>query len=81
MNTDILNEARRDMADVMEEVGVTCFYLAEAIRFGETSRPKEAVASAEHAQAAIDKAFNELSKIRSKADEWILEMESKEVLP
>jgi hypothetical protein len=70
MNTDMLNEARRDISDVVEETGTVCLHLREAMDFAENGSIGNAVASVEDAQDAIDAAVRELMKIRDKAARW-----------
>lgn len=78
MNTDMLNEARRDITDVIEEVGAVCMHLREAMDFAETGSIPGAVASVEDAQDAIDNAIRELTKIRDRAGRWAVWAEGKE---
>ena len=70
MNTDMINEARRDITDVIEEVGAVCTHLREAMDFAECGNKESAVASVDDAQDAIDTAIRELLKIRDKAGRW-----------
>ena len=70
VNTDMLNEARRDITDVIEEVGAVCTHLREAMDFAECGNKESAVASVDDAQDAIDTAIRELLKIRDKAGRW-----------
>lgn len=78
MNTDMLNEARRDITDVIEEVGAVCTHLREAMDFAENGSVPAAVSSAEDAVDAIDTAIRELTKIRDKAGRWSVWAEGKE---
>ena len=79
MNTDMLNEARRDITDVVEEIGAVCTHLREAMDFAERGGIPSAVASVEDAQDAIDNAIRELTKIRDRAGRWAVWAEGKEV--
>ena len=78
MNTDMLNEARRDITDVVEEVGAVCMHLREAMDFADNGSVPSAVASVEDAQEAIVNAFRELTKIRDRAGRWAVWAEGKE---
>lgn len=79
MNTDMLNEARRDITEVIEEIGAVAMHLREAISFADDGNSiGGAVASVEDAQAAIDNAMSELAKIRDAAGRWAIWAEGKE---
>jgi cellobiose-specific phosphotransferase system component IIA len=78
MNTDMLNETRRDITDVVEEVGAVCTHLREAMDFADNGSMRSAVASVEDAQDAIDNAMRELTKIRDRAGRWAVWAEGKE---
>lgn len=75
---DILNEARRDFTDALEEIGAACTHLREAIDFADSGSTGTAIASVDDAQEAIDRAVAELSKIRDKAGRWAAWAEGKE---
>lgn len=68
--TDTLNEARRDLADVLEEIGAVAMHLREAIDFGEADLVSPASASVDDAQNAIDETVRQLAGIRDKAGRW-----------
>lgn len=78
MNTDMLNEARRGISDVIEETGAVCTHLREAMDFAENGSIGHAVASVDCAQDMIDSAVRELMKIRDKAGRWAVWAEGKE---
>lgn len=68
--TDMLNEARRDLAEVLEEMGAVAMHLREAMDAGENGNASFAAACVDDAQAAIDNARTELTKIRDRAGRW-----------
>jgi hypothetical protein len=72
MNTDILNEARRDISEVVEEIGAVCMHLREAMDYADNGSAQPAVESVDDAQNAIDTAIVELQKIRDKAGRWAI---------
>lgn len=78
MNTDMLNEARRDISDVVEEIGAICTHVREAMDFAARDSVRSAVVCVEDAQEAIDTAILELTKIRDKAGRWAVWAEGKE---
>lgn len=78
ISTDMLNEARRDLAEVLEEMGAVAMHLREAMDFAELGRTASAVSSVDDAQFAIDNARTELGKIREKAGRWAVWAEGKE---
>lgn len=67
---DTLIEARRDLAEALENMGVAAMYIREAIDAGETGKASFGAKCIDDAQAMIDKAMAELSKIREKAGRW-----------
>lgn len=71
MNTDALNEARRELADVVEELGAVAMHLREAIDFAETNLP-QAVGSVEDAGEAIAAAIDQLHKINDRSGRWVV---------
>lgn len=75
--TDMLNEARRDLAEVLEEMGAVAMHLREAMDFAELGGIKAAASSVEDAQTAIDNARSELAKIRDRAGRWAVWAEGK----
>lgn len=76
--TDMLNEARRDIADVIEEVGAVCTHLREAMDFADSGSVPSAVASVDDALESIDTTIRELTKIRDRAGRWAVWAEGKE---
>jgi hypothetical protein len=74
----MLNEARRDFSDVLEQIGSACMHLREASDFAESNLIPTAVTSVEDAQEMIDDALRELTKIRDKAGRWAVWAEGKE---
>lgn len=70
MNTDMLNEARRDISNIVEEIGAVCTHLREAMEFADTDSMPMAVASVEDALESIDVTIAQLFKIRDKAGRW-----------
>lgn len=68
--TDILNEARRDLSDVIEEIGAVATHLREAMDFAESGGVPAASACIDDAQDAIDNAIRELTRIRDKSGRW-----------
>jgi hypothetical protein len=68
--TDTLNEARRDLADVLEEIGAVAMHLREAIDFADSDLVSPAAASVDDAQNAIDETVRQLAGIRDKAGRW-----------
>jgi ribosome-associated translation inhibitor RaiA len=78
VQTDMLNEARRDITDVIEEVGAVCTHLREAMDFADNGSVLSAVACVDDAQAAIDNAIRELTKIRDMAGRWAVWADGKE---
>lgn len=68
--TDTLNEARRDLADVLEEIGAVAMHLREAIDFGDSDLVSPASASVDDAQNAIDETVRQLAGIRDKVGRW-----------
>lgn len=76
--TDMLNEARRDLADVLEEIGAVATHLREAMDFAESNLVTPASGCVDDAQEAIDNAIRELTKIRDKAGRWAVWAEGKE---
>lgn len=78
MNTDMLNEARRDITDVVEETGAVCTHLREAMDFADHGSVPAAVACVEDALEAIDTTIRELTKIRDRAGRWAVWAEGKE---
>jgi hypothetical protein len=75
---DILNEARRDLSDVLEEIGAVAMHLREAMEFAEAGRGSAATASVDDAQNAIDETVRQLAGIRDKAGRWAVWAEGKE---
>ena len=67
---DTLNEARRDLADVLEEIGAVAMHLREAIDFADSDLVTPAAASVDDAQNAIDETVRQLAGIRDKAGRW-----------
>lgn len=78
VSTDMLNEARRDITDVVEETGAVCTHLREAMDFADNGSTPGAVACVEDAVDAIDNAIRALTKIRDKAGRWAVWAEGKE---
>jgi len=68
--TDMLNEARRDLADVLEEIGAVAMHLREAIDFADSDLVSPAAASVDDAQNAIDETVRQLAGIRDKVGRW-----------
>ena len=68
--TDMLNEARRDMTDVIEEIGAACLHLREAMDFAENGSKGPATGSVDDALDAIDRAIEEIHKVRDRAGRW-----------
>lgn len=68
--TDMLNEARRDIADVVEELGALCTHLREAAEFAESGHPSVGAACIEDAHEAIGAAMMRLREIRDKSGRW-----------
>jgi hypothetical protein len=79
MNTDMLNEARRDMTDVLEEIGAACLHLREAMDFSENGSVPSATGSVDDALVAIDRAIEEIRKVRDRAGRWAVWADGKEV--
>lgn len=73
---DILIEARRDLAEVLEEMGAVAMHLREAMDAGENGNASFAAACVDDAQQAVDNAMAELAKIRDKAGRWAVWAES-----
>lgn len=76
--TDMLNEARRDLSDVIEEIGAVATHLREAMHFADNGGVPSATASIDDAQDAIDNAILELTKIRDKTGRWAVWAEGRE---
>lgn len=74
--TDILNESRRDLAEVLEEMGAVAMHLREAMDAADTGNVSFAAACVDDAQAAVDNAIAELAKIRDAAGRWAVWAES-----
>ena len=68
--SDMLNEARRDMSDVIEEIGAACTHLREAMDFAENGSKGSATGSVDDALDAIDRAIEEIHKVRDRAGRW-----------
>ncbi len=66
----MLNEARRDMTDVIEEIGTACLHLREAMDFAENGSGPSATGSVDEALDAIDRAIKEIHKVRDRAGRW-----------
>jgi hypothetical protein len=78
VNTDMLNEARRDLAEVLEEMGAVAMHLREAMDFADNGIMAAATASVDDAQDAIDRTICELTKIRDRSGRWAVWAEGKE---
>ena len=66
----MLNEARRDMTDVIEEIGAACLHLREAMDFAENGSKGSATGSVDDALDAIDTAINAIHRVRDRAGRW-----------
>lgn len=78
MNSDTLNEARRDLTDVIEEVGAVSMHLREAIDLADGESIPNAEAIVDDALNAIDNAIRELLKIRDHVGRWAVWAAGKE---
>ena len=74
--TDILNKSRRDLVEVLEEMGAVAIHLREAMDAAETGNALFAAVCVGDAQAAADNAIAELAKIRDAAGRWAVWAES-----
>jgi hypothetical protein len=74
--TDILKKSRRDLVEVLEEMGAVAMHLSEALTVPNTVL--FAVACVEDAQAAVDKAIIELNDIRDAIGRWAAMAEASE---
>ena len=70
LDANMLNEARRDLADVLEEIGAVAMHLREAIDFADSDLVSPAAASVDDAQNAIDETVRQLAGIRDKVGRW-----------
>jgi len=68
--SDMLNEARRDMSDVIEEIGAACTHLREAVDFAKNGSKGSAIGSIDDALDAIDRVINEIYRVRACACRW-----------
>lgn len=68
--THTLYKARRDLADVLEEIGAVAMHLREAIDFIKFDLVSPASASVDDAQNAIDETVRQLAGIRDKVGRW-----------
>jgi hypothetical protein len=78
IDTQPLTDARLQLSDVLEEIGAVATALREAGDFAESHSIPAAVASVDDAQEAIDRAIQELTKIRDRAGRWAVWAEGKE---
>jgi hypothetical protein len=74
--TDILKKSRRDLVEVLEEMGAVAMHLSEALTVPNTVL--FAVACVEDAQAAVDNAISELNYIRDSIGRWAAMAEASE---
>lgn len=79
--TDMLQEARAGLAETLEEIGAVAMHLRESIEFAGKGSMPLAIDSVEDAQAAIDNAIRELTRIRDRAGRWAVWAEGKEGQP
>ena len=66
----MLNDARRDMTNVIEEIGAACRHLREAMDFAENGSKLPATRSVDDALDAIDRAIEGIHKVRDSAGRW-----------